>query len=225
MMLAAAAVAAAGVTFFVVVIAVMAALYAGIESKISGKKCFHSVVRIAGHTAVQLDTCRAECRLRTAADAAADQDFSVQHAQHAGQRAVAAAVGADDLGGNDLSVLNIIDLEKFGMTKMLEDHTVVVCNRDFHIDFSFFALDDSIISLSRQMSTSRNNARCMFAEYICYSSPHTAVTENEDYSLKGDEILYPSDEELPENLQYFHDFDSDTKLYVNKLWEEIIESR
>lgn len=63
------------------------------------------------------------------------------------------------------------------------------------------------------------------AEYICYSSPHTAVTENEDYSLKGDEILYPSDEELPENLQYFHDFDSDTKLYVNKLWEEIIESR
>ncbi len=63
------------------------------------------------------------------------------------------------------------------------------------------------------------------AEYICYSSPNTAVTENEDYSLKGDEILYPSEDVLPDNLQYYHDFDSETKLYISKLWEEIIESR
>ena len=36
------------------------------------------------------------------------------------------------------------------------------------------------------------------AVYIGYASPNTAVTENEEYSLYGNEILYPADEDMPE---------------------------
>ena len=59
------------------------------------------------------------------------------------------------------------------------------------------------------------------AEYICYASPHTAVVNNDNYSLKGNEILYPK--EYPK-VQYYHDIDSDTRTYFEKLWEEVILS-
>lgn len=57
------------------------------------------------------------------------------------------------------------------------------------------------------------------AEYICYASPHTAVVNNDNYSLKGNEILYPK--EYPK-VQYYHDIDSETRSYFEKLWEEVI---
>ncbi len=59
------------------------------------------------------------------------------------------------------------------------------------------------------------------AEYICYASPNTAVVENPDYSLYQNEIIYP--ENMDEmNTQYFHDIDSDTRSYYEKLWEDIL---
>ena len=59
------------------------------------------------------------------------------------------------------------------------------------------------------------------AEYICYASPNTAVTENPDYSLYQNEILYPDPASLPKT-EYFHDIDQTTRAYYEKLWEEIL---
>ena len=61
------------------------------------------------------------------------------------------------------------------------------------------------------------------AEYICYTSPNTAVAENPDYSFYQDEILYPSDEVI-KKAQYFHDFDPEVRKYYESLWEKILIS-
>lgn len=58
------------------------------------------------------------------------------------------------------------------------------------------------------------------AEYICYSSPHSAVLKDEDYSLKDNEFLYPS-AEVKANTQVFTDIDSETRSYYESLWEEL----
>lgn len=57
------------------------------------------------------------------------------------------------------------------------------------------------------------------AEYLYYATPNTAVLNNEDYSLKDNEILYP---EKQPKTQYFHDMDSETRSYYEKLWDEVI---
>ena len=59
------------------------------------------------------------------------------------------------------------------------------------------------------------------AEYICYASPNTAVTENPDYALYQNEILYPAAENMPKT-EYFHDIDPEIRTYYEKLWEEIL---
>ncbi len=58
------------------------------------------------------------------------------------------------------------------------------------------------------------------AEYIYYASPNTAVTTNPDYSLLGDEIIYPSEADMPK-CEYFHDMDNDTRAYFDKLWQDV----
>lgn len=59
------------------------------------------------------------------------------------------------------------------------------------------------------------------AEYICYASPNTAVVNNDNYSLKGNEILYPANKP---KTQYFHNIDSNIRDYYEKLWEEVLVS-
>ena len=59
------------------------------------------------------------------------------------------------------------------------------------------------------------------AEYICYATPNMAVLNNEDYSLKDSEVLYPAEENKPKT-QYFHDLDADIRSYYEKLWEDIL---
>lgn len=58
------------------------------------------------------------------------------------------------------------------------------------------------------------------AEYICYASPNTAVINNENYTFYGNEILYPSEEDMPK-VQYYHDMDSKTRDIYNDLWDEV----
>ena len=58
------------------------------------------------------------------------------------------------------------------------------------------------------------------AEFIYYASPNTAVVNNPDYSLNGDEYLYPSDEDMPK-VQYYHDMDKETRAYFDKLWQDV----
>ena len=58
------------------------------------------------------------------------------------------------------------------------------------------------------------------AEYLGYSSPNVAVMNNDNYSLKGNEYLYPS-EEIKANAQYFHNLDPKTLKLLNDLWAEL----
>lgn len=58
------------------------------------------------------------------------------------------------------------------------------------------------------------------AEYLMYASPHTAVKNNENYSLKGNEYLYPAEDAYPK-VQYFHDIDADIRTYYERLWEDV----
>lgn len=58
------------------------------------------------------------------------------------------------------------------------------------------------------------------AEAIYYASPNTAVMTNENYSVKDNEILYPS-EEVKKNAQYFHNLDSETLALLARLWEQV----
>ena len=59
------------------------------------------------------------------------------------------------------------------------------------------------------------------AEYLCYASPHSAVVNNEDYSLKDNEIVYPDEAHKPK-VQYYCDLDPEIRSYYEKLWEEIV---
>ena len=67
-----------------------------------------------------------------AADAAADEHVDAAGSEHAGKGAMTRAIGAHDLGGNDLAVLDVVDLELLGATEVLEDVAVVVRDRDSH---------------------------------------------------------------------------------------------
>ena len=58
------------------------------------------------------------------------------------------------------------------------------------------------------------------AECIKYSTPHTSVMDNPEYSLKGNEYLYPSEANYPK-VEYFHDIDPETRSYYEKLWEQV----
>lgn len=59
------------------------------------------------------------------------------------------------------------------------------------------------------------------AEYICYASPNTAVVENEEYTFRGNEILYPADDKKPKT-EYFHDLPEDVRSYYETLWEQVL---
>ncbi len=58
------------------------------------------------------------------------------------------------------------------------------------------------------------------AEYVMYASPHTDVMNNDDYSLKGNEYLYPKEESYPK-VQYFKDIDESIRSYYERLWEDV----
>ena len=58
------------------------------------------------------------------------------------------------------------------------------------------------------------------AEYICYASPNTAVVNNEYYTFYKNEVLYPTDENMPKT-QWFHDLDPEILRFYEELWFEI----
>ena len=58
------------------------------------------------------------------------------------------------------------------------------------------------------------------AEYLCYATPNQAVLDNEDYSLRDNEMLYPSEEDAPKT-EYFHNLDSDILMLMTSLWDNL----
>jgi len=58
------------------------------------------------------------------------------------------------------------------------------------------------------------------AEYLYYATPNKAVLENEDYSLRGNQILYPDKGNMPK-VQYYHNLDQETLSLMTSLWSEL----
>jgi spermidine/putrescine transport system substrate-binding protein len=58
------------------------------------------------------------------------------------------------------------------------------------------------------------------AEYIGYASPNTAVVNNPDYYYYKNEILYPSEKDMPK-VQYYHDIDTEIRMHYEMLWCDV----
>ena len=58
------------------------------------------------------------------------------------------------------------------------------------------------------------------AECLCYATPNQAVLDNEEYSLRDNEMLYPDEEHTP-TTEYFHNLDSETLMLMTSLWDNL----
>ena len=68
------------------------------------------------------------------------------------------------------------------------------------------------------------------AEYICYASPNTLVTNSEEYASYMTEEIHPDAMSIlydfdMEKMEFYHDLSDETRIMMNSLWEELkIES-
>lgn len=58
------------------------------------------------------------------------------------------------------------------------------------------------------------------AEYLYYATPNQTVYDNDEYSLKGDPILYPDEAHTPKT-EYFYNLDPDTQIVMTALWDNL----
>ncbi|MBQ8182350.1 MAG: spermidine/putrescine ABC transporter substrate-binding protein [Clostridia bacterium] len=58
------------------------------------------------------------------------------------------------------------------------------------------------------------------ANYVCYASPHALVLESDEYELKGNPVLYPSEEDMPKT-EMFENLSYETQQYMTTLWNEL----
>ena len=117
---------------FTMMMVVVVALHIGIEFQLSFQECCYSGIRVAGHTAIQLDTSLGQCHLSTATDTAANQHICIQFTQNPGQCAMSTSVGINNLGSNHYAVLYFVDLKLFRVSEMLKYFSVFVGYRNFH---------------------------------------------------------------------------------------------
>ena len=134
------------VTFSVMMVMVVTSGF-GIVFQRSIRKGFRGSIRRSLNASVKLDPDIRKRRLRTHTNASADQGVSLHGLQEACKGAMAASVGINDLLIHDLTLINIIQLKLLGMTEVLEDFSVFVCDCDSHGICSF--LNDFLIDLDR----------------------------------------------------------------------------
>ena len=127
----------AAASAFMVMLAVVVAVDVRIKLQLICEKGLYRRVRIPAGSAVELNARFRQCRLSAAADAAADQDIRLQGRENARKSTVAGSVGAYHLGGNNLSVLYIVNLKGFCVSKMLKNLSIFVSNCDSHLMISF----------------------------------------------------------------------------------------
>jgi len=141
----AAAVGSAGVTTFTMFVVVVAALYVGVKFKIVGKECLDRFITGATDTAVKVDAGFGKSRLRTAANASADENVRTELLEHGCKCAMSFAIGINDCCVDDLSFFYLINLKLRGMTEMLKDLFVLISDCNFHTMISF----SEILNLDR----------------------------------------------------------------------------
>lgn len=141
-MMLAASVVAAGMALLVMVVG---ADRVGIVAESAGQKGRHIFICAAGSAGVKLNPGLGQRRTCAAADAAADENIDSMLLKETGQRAVAAAIGVNDLGGEDLGALYLIDLKLLAMPEVLKNLSVFIGDRDVHANASYFLADIRII--------------------------------------------------------------------------------
>ena len=112
---------------------VVAALGVGVKGQLARQQVGHLAVRITGDAGVELNARLGQSGAGAAADAAADQGVHPVALEKTGQSAVAAADGTDHLGGDYLSVLDLIELKLFTVAEVLEHLAVFIGYCKFHV--------------------------------------------------------------------------------------------
>ena len=115
-----AAVTAAGVSFFAVLVIVMIASDLGVEVQFICKQSIYRLVARAADTAEKLNARTRKSHLRTASNAATDQNRHTLLRKESRKCSVTASVCIHDLGRNDLTVLYRVDLKLLGMSEVLK---------------------------------------------------------------------------------------------------------
>ena len=116
----------------VIVVMVMVANSIRLISQCACQQFFYSHVSRAHNAGIQLDPRFCQSHSCTAADAAANQDINTVSLQETGQSTVAAAVGENHFCANDLTFFYVVNLKTFGVSKMLEHHSICKSNCNFH---------------------------------------------------------------------------------------------
>ena len=129
----AATVVATAVSTVAVLVIVVVALDVRIIAEIVRKIRLDCCVARTADTAVELDARLRKSHLCATADPAADQYRYILLCEKSRKRTVTATVRIHDRCGNNLTVLDCVDLELLGVTEMLKDLSVFVSNCNFHI--------------------------------------------------------------------------------------------
>lgn len=126
------AVGAAVVFTMAMLLVVVAAGYVGIEFQRTIEQILDGFIGTARDAAIEVDRGFCQGLFRSAADAAGNDGIDFLGLQEADQGAVSLAVGADDVGLDDIAVFDIIDLELCRMAEMLEYIPIFIRNCYFH---------------------------------------------------------------------------------------------
>ena len=127
----AAAVTAAGMSAIVIVIVVVA-VHVGVIAQRAAKVCLYGAVGIARASAVKLYSCLGKRHLCASAYSSAYEHVNAAARKETCKRAVSAALRAYNFRRYDVSVLDFIYLEIFGMSEVLENLSVLICNCNLH---------------------------------------------------------------------------------------------
>ena len=109
----------------------------GIISKVPCNKALYRFVCISVDPAVELNTGLGKCHLCAAANAAADQHIYIELGKKAGECAMSASVGVDDLSGKNVIPVYGINLKLLRVTEVLKNFTIAISYCDFHLMISF----------------------------------------------------------------------------------------
>ena len=109
----------------------------GIISKVTCNKALYCLVCISCDTTIEMNARLGKCHLCATSNAAADQHIYIELGKKAGECAMSASVGVDDLSGENFITFNGINLELLRVTEMLKNFTITISYCDFHLMISF----------------------------------------------------------------------------------------
>ena len=119
----------------------------GVVAESAGQKGRHIFIRAAGSAGVKLNPGLSQRGAGAAANAAADEDMDSVLLKKTSQSAVAAAVGVNDLGGENLISYYLIDLKLLAMPEVLKDLSALIGDRNVHVNASYFLTNAYIVHL------------------------------------------------------------------------------